>query len=60
MPFYKFLTLIVLSLVASYLLSKTVESSLKIRGLRERQIKFYKTLSFLVSFLLLLLLGLFS
>jgi len=60
MTFYiKVLTLIILSFFASYLFSKTVESSLKIRGLENRRIKFYKRLSFLVAFISLLLLGLF-
>jgi hypothetical protein len=44
-------------LVASYLFSRTVENSLKLRGLNPQRVGFFKYLSFGISFILLLLLG---
>jgi hypothetical protein len=57
MPFSKLIVLIILSLVASYLFSRTVENSLKLRGLNPQRVSFFKYLSFGISFILLLLLG---
>jgi len=60
MPLYKVLLLILLSSVASYIFSKTVERSLTIRGLPPKKVRLYKTLSFLGMFTTLLILGWFS
>jgi hypothetical protein len=59
MPFHKVVLLIILSLAASFIFSKTVERSLKIRGLPPKKVSLLKKISFTVMFITLLILGLF-
>ena len=56
----KLFILIFLSLVASFLISKTVGRSLEFRGLEPKRVVLYKLITFLVFFVTLTLLGLFA
>ncbi len=52
--------LLILSLIASILMARTLGQSLTFRGLDPSKVRIFQVITFLVSFLSLILLGLFG